>query len=154
MKLYNKEKNVNLIINDDILERLVDIGLKNYPNECGGFLVGYYSEDFLTLTITDFVLPKKFDSSSFSFSRSIDGLKEILYKMFQLNKHFYIGEWHTHPNGNLNYSHTDLNAMIEIANCDTITITNPILLIVGINKKEMKEFSFYIYNNKGLYKYE
>lgn len=153
MELYNQHKQVNLIIPDGLIDKLTSVGMKNYPHECGGFLVGYYSEDKLTLYITDFLLPTKDKKSRFLFERSVQGLKERLYKLFQNKGHFYIGEWHTHPNGSSAYSQTDLNAMIEIADCDTVNITNPILLILGIGEKQLKEFSFYIYNNKGLYKY-
>ena len=154
MELFNKTKNVKLVLDDILIDKLSIIGKQHYPNECGGFLVGYYAEDLTTLNITDFILPQEFHSSSFIFKRSIVGIKEILNKIFQLKKHYYIGEWHTHPNGSSMYSRTDLTAMIEIANCDTVNITNPILLILGIRKDKMKDFSFYIYNNKGLYKYE
>ena len=44
--------------------------------------------------------------------------------------------------------------MIKIANCDTVNITNPILLILSISQSSVQEFSIYIYDKKGLYKYE
>lgn len=154
MKLNNSYKNVELIIEDTLLDKLEKEGIYSYPNECGGFLVGYYSKDFKILYITDFILPKKQRGSKFLFERSIDGLKEIFYKLFISKKHYYIGEWHTHPNGSSIYSQTDLNAMIKIANCDTVNITNPILLILSISQSSVQEFSIYIYDKKGLYKYE
>lgn len=154
MKLINTYKNVSLMINDSLLERLTQVALQNYPHESGGFLVGYYSQDFMTLHITDFILPQQQKSSSFLFERSIIGIKEIFNKLFVTKKYYYIGEWHTHPDGSSMYSHTDLKAMIEIATCKTVNITNPILLILSVNKNKLQDFSFYIYNHKGLYKYE
>jgi [CysO sulfur-carrier protein]-S-L-cysteine hydrolase len=154
MKLINTYKNVSLLIEDSLLEKLTKVALQNYPNESGGFLVGYYSQDFMTLHITDFVLPQQQKSSSFLFERSIIGIKEIFNKLFVTKKYYYIGEWHTHPNGSSMYSQTDLKAMIEIATCETVNITNPILLILSVSKNKLQDFSFYIYNDKGLYKHE
>jgi [CysO sulfur-carrier protein]-S-L-cysteine hydrolase len=154
MKFINSHKNVSLILEDSLLKKLTTIALKNYPNECGGFLMGYYSEDFMTAYITDFILPKQQKSSSFLFERSIMGVQEIFQKFFSEKKHFYLGEWHTHPNGSSIYSYTDLKAMIEIADCKSVNITNPILLILGVDTNNISSLSFYLYNNKGLYKYE
>ena len=154
MKLINTYKNVSLMIEDSLLKKLTKVALQNFPNESGGFLVGYYSQDFMTLHITDFVLPQQQKSSSFLFERSIIGIKEVFNKLFTTKKYYYIGEWHTHPNGSSMYSQTDLKAMIEIATCETVNITNPILLILSVSKNKLQDFSFYIYHDKGLYKYE
>jgi len=154
MQLYNQHRQVNLIIPDGLIGKLTSVGIRNYPHESGGFLMGYYSEDKLTLHIADFLLPIKDKKTRFFFERSVQGLKEKLYRLFQTKGHFYIGEWHTHPNGLSMYSQTDLNAMIEIANCDTVNITNPILLILSIGKNQLNDFSIYLYDKKGLYRYE
>ncbi len=71
-----------------------------------------------------------------------------------LKKHYYIGEWHSHPNGSSMYSQTDLKAMIKIANCETVMIENPILLILSVTKNQLQDFSIYLYDNKELYLYE
>lgn len=154
MKLYNKHKKVNLIIPDILIDKLSLIAIQNYPNESGGFLVGYYSDDLMSLNITDFILPQEQNGSRFSFSRSIKGISKIFESLFDAKKHYYIGEWHSHPDGSSMYSQTDLNAMNQIANSSTVTITNPVLLILSISKTKLKNFTFYIYDNKGLYKYE
>lgn len=154
MKLYNQQKEVNLNIPDILFDKLSTVAIQNYPNESGGFLVGYYSEDLTALNITDLILPNEHTSSKYSFKRSIKGINKIFESLFSSKKHYYIGEWHSHPDGSSIFSKTDLNAMEEIANSETVTITNPILLIVSINKTELKDFTFYIYDNKGLYKYE
>ena len=153
MKFFNKHKETHLIIENNLIENLIKLGKSSYPKECGGFLVGYYSNDYMTLQITDFILPKRTKKSYFSFERSVYGIKQILYNLFQTKRHYYIGEWHTHPNGFAMYSETDLNAMTEIAMCDTVCIENPILLILTICKNE-QGFSFFMYDNQRLYKYE
>lgn len=131
------------------------IAINHYPNEYGGFLVGYYSSNRKSLTITDFIKPTKYKSHQFIFERSAEGIEKKLNELFNSkNKQYYVGEWHTHPNGSTMYSNTDLNAMINIANSDYIRITNPILLIISISKEKMNKFDFYLYDNKKLLKYE
>lgn len=153
MKLYNKHKQVNLIVEDSLLKNLMKEAIKNYPNECGGFLIGYYSKDNLTLYLTDTIMPIKDKKSKFLFERSIEGVGNKLIDIFKIKKEYYIGEWHTHPNSSTMYSETDLNAMIKIAEHNTVNIKNPILLILSSDNKKLKDFTFYIYDNKKLYNY-
>ena len=154
MELKNKHKNVKLIIEDELLNNLETLGINSYPNECGGFLVGYYSSDLMSLYIKDYILPKKQKCSSLFFERSSEGLKQIFCQLFSSKKHYYIGEWHTHPDGSSMYSYTDLNAMKQIASSTNVCVENPILLILSILNNSPHEFSAYIYDNKELFKYE
>lgn len=150
MKLINKSKKVKLIVEDSLIEEIATIGMNHFPNEFGGFLIGRYSQDFKTLYISGFILPSKYKGFPYLFERSVDGLKETLEILFEEHKEYYIGEWHTHPNGSTHYSLTDLKAMIDIANCDTVYIENPVLLILSISKENLKDFTFYLYDNKKL----
>ncbi|WP_299884309.1 Mov34/MPN/PAD-1 family protein [uncultured Lacinutrix sp.] len=152
MKYTNTYKKVELIISEDLLKRLSSYGIEQFSNEFGGFLMGYYSNNFKTLTITDTVLPKVYQGTPYLFQRSIKGIGgtfEVYYKK-QPNQ-YYIGEWHTHPNGSTAYSHTDKQAMVNITQCATVNITNPILLIISINASEINGFQFYLYDNNELF---
>lgn len=154
MKFINSHKNLNLIVSDVIISRIAEKGESFFPNEIGGFLIGYYSSDLKTLQITDILLPKKYKNNSYLFERSIDGVVNVFKKIFYKKKHYYVGEWHTHPNGSTMYSTTDLNAMIKIEKDDNVVIENPILLILSIDKDKRYEFSFYLYANEKLIKYD
>ena len=154
MKFTNKYKNLKLVISKELISKMDKKGIEFHPNEIGGFLIGYYSSDLKTLHINDFIIPKKYKSSSHLFERSVVGIANIFKKIFIEKKHYYIGEWHTHPNGLSMYSDTDLNAMKEIAQNGKVIIENPILLILSINKKGNNDFSFYLYVNEKLIKYD
>ena len=154
MKLIKKHNDLNLYIEEDLIEEIGAIALKHYPNEFGGFLVGKYSSDFKSVEITDVILPKKYKSTPTLFLRSTDGLEGVFQKLFEEKQEYYIGEWHTHPNGSSNYSTTDLDAMIENANCETVQIKNPVLLILNITKSEVSDSTFYYYDNEKLISYE
>lgn len=69
MKLYNNQKKVTLNIPDLLIDKLSLIATKNCHNESGGFLVGSYSDDLMSLNITDFILPQKQNSTKYSFRK-------------------------------------------------------------------------------------
>jgi len=146
---------VEVQIPSELLNEIVEVGIKMYPKEYGGFLIGYYSDNFKTLHITETILPNEYKNSKYSFERSTKGLKEELEKLYDLDpKQYYVGEWHTHPDSSTQFSMTDLNAMMEIAECKTVGINNPTLLILSINKSNLNDFGFYVYSNKKLLRYE
>lgn len=151
MKFTNTYKNVEISISEALLEKLSIYGIEQFPNEFGGFLMGYYSSDFKTLTITDTILPKEYQGTPCLFQRSVNGTDALFDEYYNKEpKQYYVGEWHTHPNGSTCYSQTDLRAMINIATCKTVHITNPVLLILSVNKLKMKSFQFYLYDDKKL----
>ena len=154
MKLATKDTNLKLVIDSDVIDKIKDIGTEKYPNEFGGFLLGKYAEDLNTLIITSFLLPKKYTGHPMSFERSTDGIHNILKELFISKQEYYVGEWHTHPNGSTRYSSTDLNAMKAIAECETVNIKNPVLLILSIEKVGCDNFTFYCFNKEKLIPYE
>ena len=155
MKLINKEKKIELEIEDTLLDKLSSIALQHYPNEFGGFLIGYYASNFKSLIITDYILPNKYKSDRYLFERSTNGIEKKLKKLFTNTKQqYYVGEWHTHPDGSINYSTTDLKAMNNIVESNSIRIENPILLIISVGINKTNDYGFYIFNNNKLLKYE
>jgi proteasome lid subunit RPN8/RPN11 len=133
---------------------LGEYGKVHFPNEFGGFLVGYYSDDLMKLFITDCLMPVKYKGQRFIFERRIDGLRKAFKKLFDAKKQYYIGEWHTHPGGSSEFSQIDLDAMREISGCQTVRIMNPILLILSIDGEGVRDYAFYLYCDGELIKYE
>ncbi len=151
MKLINKHKDVEILITDKLFKRLSTYGINQFPNEFGGFLMGHYSNGFKTVTITDTILPKVYKGTPSVFHRSVKGIQKSFEEFYKKEPiQYYVGEWHTHPNASTQYSHSDLQAMISIAQCETVRITNPILLIISTSKSGINSFRFYLYENKKL----
>lgn len=139
---------------DELLNSLVENGKSHYPNEFGGFLVGYYSDDNRHLNITDTILPKSFKASKYSFERSTQGIEKklgIYYK--KIPQKFYVGEWHTHPDNTPIPSMTDISAINAIINNQNACLANPVLLIIGYSKTKV-DFGFYVWFENKLYRYE
>ncbi len=154
MKLKNSEIGLAINIADELIKQLYHFGSLHYPKEFGGLLMGYYSQDFKTVLITDTVLPKRYASSKYFFERGINGLKKTLKLLFKKDPSIiYVGEWHTHPDNPPIPSLTDRIAMNEIVQHEKVAINSPILLIMSI-REGMYELVFYVYFKNKFYKYE
>lgn len=137
---------------DNLLNELLDVALLHYPNEIGGYLLGKYSNDKSKAIIVKQIVALDYTNSPVSFKHIVNQeTKEILIQIFEDEQIHYLGEWHTHPNSDSRYSQTDFNALKKIANGD---VQNPILLIIGFDKKGIRDYSFNVFFNKKIYKYE
>ena len=134
--IVRKHKNLQLCFEYQLIELMAKKAIHHYPNEYGGFLLGYYSDDFTKLYIKDFLLVDNFE------------------KIFQETGLYYIGEWHSHPNASAWYSLTDLRAMKNIVSCHTVQIHNPVLLILSISSNKLLDFNFFIFDEERLVVYE
>ncbi len=154
MKYKLKEFALELQVEDDMLEKLTEIGKAHYPNEFGGFLIGFYSNDKKVLTLTDTILPNKYKATPSLFERDTKGVKQYFKDFYKESpKKYYVGEWHTHPENRAVPSITDIKAIHSIRNDIGVAILNPVLLIIGCNNTEV-EISFYILIKDKLYRYE
>jgi [CysO sulfur-carrier protein]-S-L-cysteine hydrolase len=139
---------------DELLNSIVEKGKSHYPNEFGGFLVGYYADDNKHLRITDTILPKSFKASKYTFERSATGIQKKLGSYFkETPKKFYVGEWHTHPDNSPIPSSTDISAINAIISNKNPCLANPLLLIIGYSKTQV-DFGFYVWFENKLYRYE
>lgn len=154
MRLVKKYKGLELFVEEKLLKKLSSLGVKHFPNEFGGFLIGKYSSDFKSLYIENYILPIKYKGFPTLFERSIDGIVNQFKKLFKEKNQYYVGEWHTHPNSSTVFSQTDLDAMVQTVKCDTVQIKNPVLLILSVDQKKLNDYTFYFYNNKKLIAYE
>lgn len=137
---------------DNLLEELKEIALIHYPNEIGGYLLGKYSNDKNKAIIVKQIVALEYSNSPVSFKHIVnEETIKVLIELFDEEGIYYIGEWHTHPNSDSRYSQTDFNALKKIAAGD---VQNPILLIVGFDKEGIRDYSFNVYFNKKIYKYE
>lgn len=151
-QIYTINK-LELVISNDLINEISQYAIDKYPNEFGGFLIGKYSNDYKTVEISSTVLPINYKGTPVSFLRLTEGLNDILNDIYRSSEEYYVGEWHSHPNGSVMYSGTDMNAINEIVECDTVYIKNPILLIISIDRSRNYKYTFYYYKNKKLIPY-
>ncbi|WP_111308028.1 Mov34/MPN/PAD-1 family protein [Confluentibacter sediminis] len=154
MKLRLKDIALELQVEERFINELARIGKAHYPNEYGGFLIGYYSDDKKILTITDTILPKKYNATPSLFMRDNIGVKQHFKNFYKEKpKKYYVGEWHTHPNNKAIPSITDIKAINSIRNDKDVAILNPVLLIIGYTDNHT-EIGFYVLIKDKIYKYE
>ena len=152
--IVKKYKNLQLCFKRQIVEQMAKIAIHHYQNEYGGFILGYYSDDFTRLHIKDFLLVDKYTSSSVEFRRELNSKIHNFENIFQETELYYIGEWHSHPNASAWYSLTDLQAMNDIVSCNTVQLYNPVLLILSISNNKLLDFNFFIFDQGRLVVYE
>lgn len=152
MKKSNCVIGLEIEYDNNLLDELKEIALIHYPNEIGGYLLGKYSTDKSKATIIKQIIALEYSNSPVSFKHIVsEGTKKELIRFYEEEGIHYLGEWHTHPNSDSSYSQTDFNALKKIAKGD---IENPILLIIGFDKKGIRDYSFNVFFNKKIYKYE
>jgi hypothetical protein len=152
--MIKKYKNLQLYIEYSLIELMTKTATHHYPNEYGGFLLGCYSDDFTKLYIKDFLWVDKYTNSPVEFRRELNMQIHDFEKIFQETGLYYIGEWHSHPNASAWYSLTDLQAMNDIATCNTVQLNNPVLLILSISNNKLLDLNFFIFDEGRLVVYE
>lgn len=149
MKFSNHHIKLHLKIEQALLDELYQRGLAHYPKEYGGLLIGRYTEDRSTAIIEKTILPKHYKASRYFFERGSEGLKEELAALYrQEPKLFYIGEWHTHPDGPAEPSGRDKATMAQLVKNEKVFINNPILLIVALTKSSYRAGLYVQYNDR------
>lgn len=151
-----KSKNLSISISDELLEKMYLSVKPHYPNEFGGLLIGYYNNDNKNLVISDIILPNIFKSTPVFFERHTEDLHEKLEKFYTCDpSKFYVGEWHSHPNGGTQPSQRDIKAMIQIRENSKVAIEKPILGILSFNNKSNDyKIRFHLITKNNIYTYE
>jgi len=153
---FQNELEHTLFVPKNLITKIESNLIKQYPNEFGGVFIGIRSKMFHNMIIQDIIFPERYKNGSTEFIRypkSVNNKLEFFYKESNGTTD-YIGEFHSHPNGSLTPSQTDLNAMSDISNNSSINIQYPLLMIGQISKHEMSKLAFYIYNKNKLSIYE
>lgn len=150
MKYHLASENLYIEIQASVFRQIQLQAEGMFPNENGGMLVGRYSADRHTVYIEKAIEPMEKSTGRTTFMRSASGMDKI-WKELDEEGLRYVGEWHSHPNGSIQYSGTDLAAMADIEN--EVSIENPLLLIVGVKNSGVGTHAFYCYKNKKLLKY-
>lgn len=148
MKYKLPFRGLSLEIENKLLEYMYNKALDAFPNEVGGMLAGRY-ENKNSAIVESIVMPKEIPGSHNEFVRNTEGLEE-LWAELKNESIEYLGEWHTHPNGSSHYSWTDLHAMNEIVRDEYVSILNPILLILSLDRTRIRGHNVYLYDSSRL----
>lgn len=153
MKYNIANRNLSLKISQDILDEMYSKALASFPNETGGMFAGYISEDGHEAIVELLVVPSKTESTYASFVRETDGMEQMWRELSEQGL-TYLGEWHTHPKGTTQYSNTDYQAMVGIANDKNVALATPLLFIISLSESGITDSKAYLYDNGILLKFE
>lgn len=134
--------NLKIIFDSHLKEKIYSLRQTELPNETGGVLIGSLDQQRNIIYVIDTILaPSDSDSSAVSFNRGIDGLESELNRIKKItgNNLYYVGEWHSHPNGaSLNMSEDDIRHLNWLSDHSKMIGYSLLSLIVGLD-----EFKFY-----------
>ena len=130
--MFCSEEGIIVEISNQIVEKIINVCMKSYPFECGGILIGLYSEDCKTAFITD--ISRQNGEYRTRFLRKNSGLIKLLKEQWKNGK-YYVGEWHYHPGNSPKPSNTDISTMYNLCTSKDLKCPEPILLIIGGAKK-------------------
>lgn len=139
---------IEVFFGEGVLRSIENHALRFIPKEFGGILIGFTLGK--SIFIMDTKVPDKFVNSNAGFTRGADALNKYLEQLTSSTDKWldYLGEWHSHPFGDVKFSNDDKRTMVEIGESLEINTKNPLLLIVSFKKKEMAQGLYLIDNNE------
>lgn len=115
------------------------LAMEHYPCEAGGTLIGYCSDDGQDVVITK-LLPSGPDAfhGKYSYKPDYGWDEDLVGKAYHDSNglEYYLGDWHSHPDGVPSLSWRDKVALKNIARYKLNYNDYPVMLILGVNKDE------------------
>ncbi len=135
-KWINKKTALSLEISEDVWREVCSIADKAYPNEGGGVLIGSYDDSLKNARICRVFSSSKNTGARCTFTLEASEGNKFLRTIWEKlsGKQYYIGTWHSHPEGACLPSSLDDQTMFEVARNKKGGCARPILLIVAGNK--------------------
>ena len=140
-----------VLISKACLLKMVEMAQEHYPNEVGTSLVGYYSDNGFEASVLE-LAPLSPDSkgSRTSFYRGVAGLRNFFTKLRKTfsGGRYYVGEWHSHPDGGPTPSGTDNRNQLKIAKDTKTDCPECILIIIGGANSNFDKIGVFVYSRK------
>ena len=144
-------KRYTVIIPKSCILKMIKIAQEHYPEEVGSSLVGSYSHDGFKACVLD-LAPLSSDSKGTptSFYRGAAGLRGFYKKLRRgfFGRRYYVGEWHSHPDGTPSPSNTDSTTQLEIAHDKYTGCPECILVIVGGTLSSFDQIGVFVYSRE------
>lgn len=121
-------------ISEESLATMLEEAEDNLPNETGGVILGYWNNHYTEAVVTHITGPgPKAVHNRRSFRPDSEYQEAEIAKHYQESGrlHTYMGDWHTHPNGKVYLSETDLRTLRRIATCKDARLPTPLMAVLG-----------------------
>lgn len=129
----DRKYNLSVVMPDPIWQEMVRLCDESYPNECGGILIGEYTDDLKQAKVKKIMISKNNSGNRMSFLREAKEANNFLKKLWRIasGTKYFIGEWHSHPQGVGYPSATDDDSMYQVANKERCACKRPVLIILN-----------------------
>lgn len=151
MHWIEQEHNLKVSMPENIWKKILKLCTGSYPNECGGIFIGEYSDDLKKAKIKEAMVSENSAGGKATFLREAKEANNFLKHLWQLasGTKYFIGEWHSHPNGNGAPSSMDDDAMHRVAKSKKCSCQRPILIIVNGGPKIWQVNRCWVYLEEG-----
>lgn len=131
---------IQVVIPNKIARQINRALLTAGPFKTGGIMLGeHIGRD--CFRISEITVQEEYGTEN-SFTRRVDEIREKSYAFFRRNgmncrRFNYLGEWHSHPNSNLEPSLRDELTMMEIVSDRTVGANFAVLMIVKLADRQL-----------------
>lgn len=125
---------------------------RHYPMETGGLLVGYWPNEHEVI-VTGIIGPgPKAKHSTNSFFPDNRWQRRELARVYARSgrRVTYLGDWHSHPNGNPSPSRQDAATAKTIASYPAARCPRPLIFIIGCDRKKRLDIRSYLWSSDQL----
>lgn len=131
-KFSTEDSKFGLLVECDLIDKLLVLCLESAEIETGGILVGYYNQPHDNAIVTDVSsAPDDSKRQRAMFHRGVRGLQPWLDRLWMRQRRYYLGEWHFHPFASPTASDTDISQLRRYSEKDSLRCPEPVLLIIG-----------------------
>jgi integrative and conjugative element protein (TIGR02256 family) len=146
LEFWSEDHRFGLKVAKETMTHILKMCAASKANETGGILVGFYTpaHDCAVVAAAS-KAPSDSQSGRMRFVRGVRGLQRWIELLWRRRQHYYLDEWHFHPDGLPYPSHTDIEQMRRIAEAVHYRCPEPVLLIVGGNPTAKWEARAYVF---------
>jgi len=147
------ERGCKVVLSVSSFEAVLSSARAALPNETGGTLVGKYSDEGCTATITHPYQARKGAHAGRNwFFRPSDDVDPTLRDLLNKKRDalHYLGEWHSHPGAKPLPSVRDIRTLQGLAHSPDVASDTPLLLILGGNLNRLPQVACFMFA-EGIY---
>jgi integrative and conjugative element protein (TIGR02256 family) len=146
VEFWSEDRAFGLKVPAGALSQILELSRRNATKETGGLLVGHYTEAQDCAVVTEVSgAPADSRNGRNFFVRGTARLQRWLNGLWRRKRHFYLGDWHSHPWAAPRASPTDIAQLEEIAHDESRKCPEPVALLIGGAAADANDAAAYVY---------
>jgi integrative and conjugative element protein (TIGR02256 family) len=144
--MFMSKKNRIVWIPAYVLDEMSHCAMEKFPNETGGVFIGYWNMQLTEAVITNVTGPGPnavHELSAFTPDSEFQESEIAEYYRRSDGLHTYLGDWHTHPEGDLSLSPTDRRTLRRIGEHKDARLEIPLMgILTGASTGHLKVWHY------------